>query len=139
MRKELEQKLMDEFPFMEAQAIWSSKKLGIPFPCECSDGWYTIIYNICKELNELYISKNVNLDKIFIIQIKEKWGALNFYTNGLIDGGYEIVEKYERQSSNICEICGEQGELKSKGSWYRTLCDKHAEELGYSVNMEEYI
>ena len=122
MREELEQQLMDKFVFMEAKNVFSGEKLNFPKMCECGDGWYNIIHNLCNELNELYISNNVDPDEIFVTQIKEKYGGLSFYTNGLIEGGFEIINKYENISDETCELCGAKGETRGRG-WISTLCD----------------
>lgn len=136
MREELEQKLMDEFPFMEAKNVWTDRKLGFPMGCECEDGWFDLIYNCCKEIDELYKQRNKDSSEIKIYQIKEKYGALCIYLGNYIDGVSEIVNKYEDESVNICEICGQRGKVKINGSWLKTLCDKHAELYGYK-NIKE--
>ena len=124
MNYELEQKLMNDFVFMEERNVFSDEKLGEPKGCECGDGWFDVIHNLCKELNELYLSKNKNPDDIFVLQVKEKYGGLRFYTNGLIEGGYEIISKYENLSETTCEICGEIGKIRGD-YWLKCLCDKH--------------
>ena len=65
------------------------------------------------------------------MQIKEKFGSLRFYTGGLIKGGNEIISKYEYKSLETCEVCGDVGDLCIRGNWYRTLCDKHRDEMHY--------
>jgi len=131
MREELEQKLLDEFPFMEITTLWGGKRKGIPVPCECGDGWYNLIYDCCKEIDKLYKRRNKDINKIQIYQIKEKYGGLRIYLGNYIEGTDEIVNKYEDESMKVCEICGGQGKLKNKGYWLKTLCDKHGEELGF--------
>lgn len=122
MRDKLEQQLMDKFPFMEARSVFSGEKLGFPFGCECGDGWYDIIYKLCDELNSLYIQNGKDLNEILVQQVKEKYGSLRFYTGGLIEGGHDIISKYEDLSAETCEICGKEGKLTGAG-WVQTLCD----------------
>ena len=88
--------------------------------CECDDGWLDLIKNLIDELIAIGWDKE-------ICQIKEKFGGLRFYTNGLPEVGWEIISKYEKLSMEICEICGEPGVLRV-GGWYKTLCNKHHEE-----------
>lgn len=123
MNEKLEEKLMKEFTFMEGVNAFSGEKTGYPVGCECSDGWYDVIYNLCKELDELYKENNVNPRKIQVLQVKEKYGGLRFYTGGLIPGGHDIIDKYESLSLETCEICGKKGETRGS-SWLRTLCNK---------------
>lgn len=49
----------------------------------------------------------------------------------------KIVYHYERLSQITCEWCGERGELCLRGSWYKTLCDKCANEGGYEKVPED--
>lgn len=131
MKKELEQKLMDRFPWFEARNVWTDKKLGFPTPCSCGDGWYQLIHNCLEEIENLYKGKNANINTLRINQIKEKYGGLRIYVGNFINGVDDIIDKYEDKSYEICEFCGELGELKVNGGWYRTVCNKHAEQYGY--------
>ena len=131
MNDKLEQQLMDEFPFMEARNVWTGEKLNYPVSCECQDGWYDLIYNICKGITDLYNDKNVDISEIIVIQIKEKFGSLNIYTGGLLSEAFNILHKYEDLSKETCEVCGDKGELMHQGGWYKTLCDKHGIEYKY--------
>ena len=36
---------------------------------------------------------------------------------------FDIIDKYEEQSRNVCEICGMKGEMRDLSNWYQTLCD----------------
>jgi len=116
MRAELELKLKNEFSFM--QDVF----------CECGDGWYELLRQLCAEVTEVYRPKGLEVD-IEIAQIKEKYGLLCFYYNtskkdptihNIIS---EIAEKYEKKSEKVCEECGAVGRLRNDSSWIRTLCD----------------
>jgi hypothetical protein len=62
-----------------------------------------------------------------IVQIKEKFGGLRFYT----DGGTKIHQAYidfaAGMAAQTCEVCGSPGSLRDS-SWMKTLCDKHHKE-----------
>jgi hypothetical protein len=131
MREDLQQKLMDEFPWFEACNVWTGEKCGFPTPCSHGDGWYNLIYNICKELQEYYNSIDADINELYILQIKEKWGRLCFYIGSYYGDADKIIGKYEHMSKTVCETCGENGETQHRGSWLRTLCDKCASEQGY--------
>jgi len=95
--------------------------------CECDDGWLQMIVDLIEELIAAGWDKH-------ICQIKEKFGGLRFYIGSGSDEIWEIISKYESLSYEICETCGEQGELRKdcgwKGSsWLKTMCDKHYLEL----------
>ena len=137
MNRELEKKLSEDFPFMIAKNDWTGEVCldedgnTFGFPCSYSDGWYQLTHDLCQELTDLYIANGINPDTIDIMQVKEKFAGLRFYTGGLIEGGNEIIQKYEDISFETCEICGEQGTVCRRGTWYATLCDKHRDEMNY--------
>lgn len=137
MNRELEKKLTEDFSFMIAKNTWTGKICldeegkTFGFPCSYGDGWYQLTHDLCRELTDLYIANGINPDIIEMIQVKEKFGGMRFYTGSLLDGGHDIIQKYEDKSYEICEVCGEAGELCRRGSWYMTLCDKHRDEMNY--------
>ena len=91
-----------------------------PFFFEIGSGWYGLIKNLIVELLEAGWDKEVH-------QVKQKFGTLRFYTGRATDKIYEIIREYERVSAITCEVCGEVGEIRSRG-WIETLCDKHFEQ-----------
>lgn len=54
------------------------KELYRRWGCECSDGWYDIIHDCCKQIEERYAQADKKID-FEPAQIKEKWGTLRFY------------------------------------------------------------
>lgn len=153
MDKMLQEKLGSEFPFMRRDINGADNtpinNIYQKWGCECSNGWYHLIWNLCSEITEAYKEANLEIDLV-VKQVKEKWGALRFYysykgvnhTCHAIDGPSggvrlypdhpnnelhkkiaDIVRKYEEKSLSVCEICGAPGELRTDLRWIRTLCD----------------
>ncbi len=60
-----------------------------------------------------------------VAQVKEKYGSLCIYTDGLSKDVYDKILNLERRSATMCEICGEVGELVSRGGWLKTRCKDH--------------
>ena len=89
---------------------------------ECDSGWYPMLADMAQEMLDAGITEPK------IVQIKEKFGALRVYTAYHVQELQEIIDKYEIKSETICEVCGEKGAVTTKGSWLKTLCDKHYEE-----------
>jgi hypothetical protein len=97
----------------------------------CDDGWFNIIYQSLRELNYYCLNKNVDLQ---ITQIKEKFAALRIYFDGGDDYVKGVVGLAERLSMNTCEVCGcSPANVKSNKVWLKTLCEKDATELGYTI------
>ena len=95
--------------------------------CSVGDGWLQLLHDCIEELIA------AGWDKC-ITQIKEKFGGLRFYINGGSDEVHDIISKYEKLSFETCEVCGKHGELRKDcgwkgGGWYKTMCDKHYQEL----------
>lgn len=129
MRDELERKLMERFSFMEGKTSYNKKESRVPVYCEFGDGWFDLVYELCKEIENTYKEKQKELDEFTVLQVKSKFGGLRFYTAGQIEGIQEIIDKYEEKSYSICEECGEKGKvLNNKGQLY-TLCTKCKEGL----------
>ena len=84
-------------------------------------GWYPLIKDLITDLIELGWDKKT-------CQVKEKFGGLRFYINAGSDKIYERITLAENQSYEICEVCGEKGELRKNIGWYTTLCDGHYNE-----------
>lgn len=76
------------------------------------------------------------VEQVVAIQVKEKFGGLRFYFSGGDDYIRGVVDMAEEMSYTTCEVCGNAGKLR-RGGWYRTLCDQHAEELGYGTDDDE--
>lgn len=73
--------------------------------------------------------------QVIAVQIKEKFGTLRFYTSGGDDYVYGVLAMAESMSAVLCEECGKPGITRTDG-WHRTLCDEHALEAGYSLEVE---
>lgn len=107
-----------------------------------------MLRSLCAEITASYKKSGLPLD-IVVDQVKEKFGTLRFYYHpegqdpGIhafdVLGGQslrvtpgnsefhreiaEIVQKWEKQSVSVCEVCGALGELrKDIGYRVQTLC-----------------
>jgi hypothetical protein len=61
-----------------------------------------------------------------VVQVKEKFGGLRYYTNYGSDRINTFINLAERLADVTCEECGRVGKERP-GSWIRTLCDTCAE------------
>lgn len=83
---------------------------------------------------EKYESNKKLMDNFKIVQIKEKFGGLRFYTEGTdyrvdkdIHGWIQFAEV---MANELCEGCGTNQGLGSTSGWMRTICEPCAIELG---------
>jgi hypothetical protein len=131
MRDVLEQELYLRYSWLEARNVWTGVKLGYCFPMECGDGWYKHIYGLCREIEGYYKEKGADINSLLIYQIKEKFGGLRFYVGNVIEGTFEIIERYENESEEVCEECGEEGKIRVNYGWLKCLCASCRDKYGY--------
>jgi len=122
-----------------------------PFWFECGDGWYTLIEELAKDIqnhvdhqNETYTYKVERGEakeedrpdyQVRAVQVKQKFGGLRFYINGgneYIDG---MITFAESMSYKTCEHCGNPGRTCG-GGWIYTFCEPC--EVLDSKRREEY-
>lgn len=115
MNNQLEQQLSATFPFLEE------------IHHEFDDGWYGIIYSLCEKIAEdLLLYPNPDFA---VLQSKEKYGKLCFYTSSIPLGSkiFEYVAEAEAQSAQTCELCGSTEYVDLYGDyWLVTRCEKCA-------------
>lgn len=151
MKRKLQDNLAKEFEFMRREPSPVDGIIGNlydAFGIDTGDGWYQLLYDMCKEITEVLETAEEPVH-IVVDQIKEKYGTLRFYYHfeglkpeiqavdfmGLgsmrIMPGRddvhqkisEIVVKYEDISGEVCETCGREGAVRTDLQWIRTLCD----------------
>ena len=99
------------------------------FYFECDDGWFDIIFNLCKDMQqEINCS---GCEQVVAAQVKEKFAGLRFYSSGGNEVTHAMIEKYSKLSSETCEVTGGKGCLHEKNGWYKTLSAQSAILLGF--------
>ena len=91
------------------------------------NGWFPLIKELIEDLIALGWDKQTCC-------VKEKFGSMRFYINKGSDEIFNRISKAERDSYEICEKCGEKGELRKDLGWILTLCDKHYQEQKDKLN-----
>lgn len=113
----------DQFLKMTGGLIRPHSKMEGPvfhYACECDEGWLELIADLIRELTEAGWTREIR-------QIKEKFGRLCFYADGLPENGIELIIKYEKRSLTVCERCGSTDKVRLCGyKWVKTLCDQCA-------------
>lgn len=104
-------------------------------------GWQKVFEGMIEKIE--LICKLTNI-KIYILQVKEKFGSLRFYYN--LDVGdvkdqfskeadvwcdtiSDITSCAEYATEYICETCGDYGRIYTDIGWHRCLCKKHYQEI----------
>ena len=164
MRIELENALAEKYTFMKKRRTLNEQKergyiddLYSAFGCQCEDGWYGLLDEMCTKIQAVY-DENESEPDLIIDQIKEKYGTLRFYYHFRKDnldiqavdftGGpsvriktgkgdklheriAKIVSWGEERSCEICEKCGNPGKTRDL-AYIQTLCDECFQKLRIS-------
>jgi hypothetical protein len=89
-------------------------------------GWFYLCWELCEALE--FISRE-RVEKgqlpIRIRQVKERNAGLCFLLEGSDAETDELTARVERQSTTICEACGQRGNLTIVDQWEKTLCLFH--------------
>ena len=137
MNEENNKKLNDKYSDLIRKFEYKGEQM--PFWFDCGDGWYTLIDELCSDIQNAIRNEKSNLDykkkqgdlvteqdyeanQVIISQVKEKFGGLRFYVYGGNDRIRGMIDFAESMSYKICEDCGNPGKLSQEG-WWRTLCD----------------
>jgi hypothetical protein len=99
------------------------------FYFECDDGWFDIIFNLCKDIQQEI--NNSGCEQVVAAQVKEKFAGLRFYSSGGNEVTHAMIEKYSKLSSQTCEVTGGKGSVHQKNGWYKTLSTQSAILLGF--------
>lgn len=91
---------------------------------DINDGWYKLIYNMCKELKT-----NIPPDNFIITYIGEKDGGLRVHSKNGIMKTRVIIDEFNTASLVICSSCGNDRELEK--------CDKCTEPVIEETEEEE--
>ena len=117
MKKEHTQYLLATYPtFFRPKNLGSLMRFGFP-----GDGWYGIIKALCEDLAAMDLGPEFE-----VVQVKEKFGTLRFYVQGVTEANWEKararITQAEQASARTCERCGEPGKIGTRQAWILTLC-----------------
>jgi len=85
-------------------------KKTLPNDFECGDGWYKLVYDMCKELKPAVPSDFI------ITKVAEKYGDLEIHSKNGTMQTRVILDEYNTQSMELCDACGNEKDLEQ--------CDK---------------
>lgn len=121
MKKELDDKLVQEFP-----NLYADRNASMQVTCMCwgfpGDGWFDLIYDLSKKLEfMILLLPEEQRKEMKASQVKEKFGGLRFYMT-LYNPEFEaLIREAAQKSFHICEECGKPGQLIRAG-WLYTAC-----------------
>ena len=99
------------------------------FGLEIGKGWFPLVEPIIDRVQDL----NENGSDVKILQIKEKWGALQIYLLNAPDELLNLAHDAEEKSKRICEDCGAPATQTEVNGWIYTRCPDCLENLKVSI------
>lgn len=142
MDRELDDKLVAEFPNLYRDRHGSPSATCMCWGFEVSNGWFELIYDLSNKLEALILEMpDAERKNCKASQTKEKFGGLRFSMDGETEAMSALIDEAEALSYHICEECGAAGERRG-GHYIKVACDKHANnQLGVGapkkVSLEE--
>lgn len=88
---------------------WAFDRFGF----ECGPGWADILDKLGPVLE---------LHSVHVHQVKEKFGGLRVYYDGVIPDVDAAIKAAEAEAWRTCELCGDPGKCESRGNWLSTRC-----------------
>lgn len=133
--------LVDKYPFLAFKKYnfdYDTDSYYIPYDYDYESTWLDAIPDgwriafgeqLCQELKDA-LDEYDYTDEYTILQIKEKYGCLRIYDNGIPIGCrvHDIIRKYERISEKTCIGCGKPATKISLG-WICPWCDDCAAKI----------
>lgn len=96
---------------------------------------------MCEEIRDILLKADY-LDKYQVVQIKEKFGSLRWYDNGVPEliarKLYDCIDKYEALSADTCFDCGASPTVAHTKGWIVYLCIHCAQKHDNIVWIDKY-
>lgn len=116
---------------MSEYEVVEEEEGGIPFNMfgiECGKGWFPLIKPIIDYIDN-YNTDKVKIEQIKIMQIKEKFAALEIYVSHGTPELFDMIDNATKESENICEFCGTKENIGSTQGYYMTCCHSCCKDL----------
>ncbi|MFN4973824.1 MAG: hypothetical protein ACK5GV_01105 [Bacteroidota bacterium] len=135
MNNENTKRIIDACPslFIDIEQQCENMQNGIMFTpivfgFECGDGWADLLVELCQKINtHLKTLSKEQVDSIYALQIKEKYGTLRFYLSCYDDTIDKFIQDAQLKSSFTCEVCGNAGKVLGE-HWLYCACPEHSRE-----------
>lgn len=121
--------LCEKYPFLKCDDTYKST-----WADDMPQGWWNAFGEMmCDEIKSELIRCNY-LAEYRVEQVKEKFGALRWYDDGIPEGCkvWDIISKYSVLSENICVVCSKPDVPMMSWGWCMPMC------YNCATNKDEY-
>ena len=129
---DMRKKLIAKYPYLMPRNAFSGKPVAnfdysfIVGEHSLPNGWLQLFLQCCEDLYKP-LKKAEYLDNFRFLDVKEKYGSMRFATCRVNDEIFEILEKYEFLSQQVCCVCGEPATVITNG-WICPYCAEHVKD-----------
>ena len=85
---------------------------------------------MCTDIKQALEKNNIAIESYQVFQVKDKFGGLCWYDNGISEDVKDIVDTYCFISKYVCCNCGDIHDIKMSNGWICPYCAKCGEKLG---------
>lgn len=107
-------------------ARFGQQLADLSFGFECLEGWNGRLYVMFEAVEKAQSEGRVPRDFRWR-QIKEKFGQIRMYHPPSYPDFMQLADCIDHASATTCEICGQPGQLFTKG-WYKVRCQEHRDD-----------
>tara|TARA_R100000655_G_scaffold69365_2_gene107600 strand:+ start:6079 stop:6501 length:423 start_codon:yes stop_codon:yes gene_type:complete len=127
MKTEKQEEIFSKCPVIYRHRF-ADNQLGLRWlGFRCGDGWFELILELSlgieKLINKQQVEHRLDENQLpYVVQVKEKFGGLNFYMSAQNDEISALIHNAAKRSEKICEQCGEPGKTRNLDGWCYTEC-----------------
>lgn len=96
--------IMKRFPRVFGNGPWPVSRTLMGWGFLCGIGWYPILERLFADMDTICVEDG--LEKMEVIQVKEKFGSLRVYVKDGNERIYRRIAEAEEEAFTICENCG---------------------------------
>lgn len=117
--------IIKKYPRVFGEPPFDMKQTLIGFGFEVGDGWLPLLEKLSDEIDK--ILERDNIQDFRVVQVKEKFGSLCYYTRGTSNEEIRnLISEAEDEARKTCELCGEPAKINAERYSYAIRCEVHS-------------
>ena len=131
--RQLRKTLIEEYPYLQPRRMTDGQVSPdydyqfIVGECDLPAGWLDLFLQMCEDI-KAPLEKAGLLNEFRFLQVKEKYGGLRAYNTAGNAEVYDIIDKYEFLSQQVCTTCGKPAVAITRG-WIYPFCEEHIKDF----------
>lgn len=127
MKKEKQEEIFSKCPVIYRHRFDGNQQGLRWLGFRCGVGWSELILELSIDIEKIVKKYQVEHRIVenqlpYVVQVKEKFGGLNFYMSTQNDEISNLIHAAAQRSITICENCGKAGKTRNMSGWCFTEC-----------------